>query len=89
MPQWYVQSNHIGLFSNALSGTWGCVCRSEENYLGNLFASSSLQKDENLLTHCRNSMYNYDEVGWTWLPVSSDVSEVEISLLPAGNHRTY
>ena len=51
-------------------GNGGCVCGSGENDSGNLFASSFPRKDENSLTHSRNSNNNAALGGQTWPPES-------------------
>ena len=69
-------------------GHGGCVCRSRENDLKNLFSSPFFWKDENTLTHCRNSKYNYNQGGRTGPHESSDISKREIPKLPAGKRGT-
>ena len=65
-----------------------CIRGGGENDSGNLFSFSFLRKDKNPLTHLRNSKYDDDQGGQTWPHESSDISEGEISKLPAGKHGT-
>ena len=69
-------------------GHGGRVCGSGENDSGNIFASSFIRKDENPLTHRRNSKYYANQCGSTWPPESSDVSEGEILKISAGKQET-
>ena len=52
------------------------------------FSFSFLRKDKNPLTRLRKSKYDDDQGGQTWPHESSDISEGEISKLPAGKHGT-
>ena len=60
------------------------VSGSRENYLGNLFASSFLQKEESPLTHCMISNYDAGQEIRTRTPESSGSSTGEIPKLPEG-----
>ena len=60
------------------------VCGSGENYLGNLFASSFIWKDENPLSYCRSLKYDAGQEIRAENPEPSDVSTVEVLKLPGG-----
>ena len=62
--------------------------REWRNDLGNFLALSFIRKDKNPLTHSRKSKYDANQGGRTWPPESSNISEGEISKLPAGKRGT-
>ena len=68
--------------------TGGCIRRSGEDDLGNLFVFYFLRKDKNPLTHSRSSKYDANKYVWNGTPESSDVREVEVPKLSEGKRGT-
>ena len=64
------------------------VLRSGENYLGNLFASSFIWKEENHLPHLRSSKYDACLESRNGTQEPSEVSTGEVLKLPEVDHGT-
>ena len=75
----------MDISSTCRLGNRRLVCRSAEDDLRKLFASSFLQKDKNPLTHSRSYKYDACQEIRTATHESSDVSTGEIPKLPVGS----